>query len=211
MEILAFKGLVLGFIYSVAMVSGTVWCAQVTVKRGFVAGLAVCFGIALAQAVLCGMALLALYGLLLMPFDLGFALRILATVVFIYMAYKMFTAPKAKTLKSKEADTYPSRLFYITFILSITMPMRLGGYLSFSIAAGLPFHGFSGVAAPWIAIAAGCGSMIWFTYIACLAALFGHRVPEHITLRSINKLNFLSGVVFALVAFITMLPLVAGF
>lgn len=208
MEILAFKGLVLGFIYSVAMVSGTVWCAQVTIKRGFVAGMMVCLGIALAQALLCGMALLALYGLLLMPLELDFALRLLATVVFVYMAFKMFTAPKAKTLKSDEADSYQSRLFYITFVLSITMPMRLGGYLSFSIAAGLPFHGFSGLAAPWIALAAGLGSLIWFGYITCLAALFGRKVPEHITLRSINKLNFLSGVVFALVAFITLLPVV---
>ncbi len=208
MEILAFKGLVLGFIYSVALVSGTVWCVQVTLQSGLKAGLAVTLAIALAQGILGGLAVLALYGLLMLPIQIGVALRLMAIVVFLYMSGKMFFAPKAKTLSAEVASGEAGQLFSITFALSITMPMRLGGYLAFAIAAGLPQHGLSGASVPLVAMTACLGSFIWFGYIALLAKLFGHRVPESISLRSINKLNSLSGTVFLLVALITALPLV---
>lgn len=207
MEILAFKGLVLGLIYSVALVSGTVWSVQVTLRNGFMTGMAVAVAIALAQGILAGMAALALYGLLLLPMQLELPLRLMATAVFLYMAGKMFFAPRVESLTSEFATGSAGRLFAVTFALSITMPMRLGGYLAFAIAAGLPTHGLSVASIPVVAFAALFGALTWFVYIVVLARLFGQRVPEHISLRSINKLNMLSGMVFLLVAFITGLPL----
>ncbi|MGE9293666.1 MAG: LysE family transporter [Puniceicoccales bacterium] len=207
MEILALKGLVLGFIYSVALVAGTVWCVQVTLRSGFLAGIYVAAALALAQGTLGGLATLALYGLLMLPVDASFALRLMAILVFLYMSFKMFTAPKAKTLQSDVAKEEPRKLFSMTFALSVTMPMRLGGYLSFAIASGLPHHGISGVSVPFVALAVCLGSSVWFVYIVILARIFGHRVSESISLISINKLNGLSGVVFLLVALITAIPL----
>jgi len=207
MELLVFKGLVLGFIYSVALVSGTVWCVQVTLRSGLLAGGAVVSAIALSQALLGGAAVLALYGLFMVPVPIGTALRLMAVVVFLYMAVKMLFAPKAKTLAERRAGGRPGRLFSATFALSITMPMRLGGYLAFSIAAGLPQHGLTGSTVLLLAATVGIGAFIWFGYIVLLARLFGHRVPETVSLRSINKLNTLTAIVFFLVAIITAIPL----
>lgn len=207
MELTIFKGIVLGFIYSVTLVSGTVWCAQVTIQRGFRAGLAAGAAVALAQGLLGGAAVLALYGLTLLPLDLGTSLRLLAVVVFLYMSGKMFMAPKATTISTPLTDTEPSQFFTTTFALAITMPMRLGGFLAFTIASGIPMKELSPVSVLLLANLIGFGSLVWFGYIVLLARIFGNRVPEHITLRSLNKLNGLSGVVFLLVALIAGAPL----
>jgi len=204
---LAFKGLVLGFIFSVALVSGTVWCAQVSLRQGLLGGLQVALALALAQLVHCGLALVALYGLLLMPINMIPWLRGLAILVFLYFAIKMFRAPRATTLEGHSTEILRGRLFSATFVLAVTMPMRLGGYLALAIAAGLPGHGLTQISVPVVASLAGLGSFAWFAYIVTLAVIFGHRVPEPITLRSINKLNFLSGAIFILTALITFLPL----
>lgn len=210
LEILAFKGLVIGFVYSVAMVSGTVWAVQVTLRAGLRSGLKVCAALGVAQLILCGMSLIALHGLSLLPVSLTVWLRLLAIGVFSYMAYKMFTAPKVTSLESAEVDSLKGRLFTATFLLALTMPMRLGGYLAFAVAAGMPLHGLNYITALWVALAAGIGSIGWFIYMVLLAKAFGKRVPERISLRSINKLNPLSGCVFGIVAAVTAIPLAVG-
>lgn len=210
MSMIIFKGIVLGFIYAVTMVSGTVWASQVTLKGGAAAGFRVISAIVLAQIILCGLSLLALYGLLQLPFSLETPLRVIAAVTFLYMAYKMFRAPAATNLNLPEPMMRTVRLFSATFILSLTMPMRLGGYLAFGVASGMMSHGLTALTVPWVALVVGLGASVWFIYIVMLSSVFASKVPERVTLKNINKLNQLAGIVYLLVRGITLVPLLAG-
>jgi threonine/homoserine/homoserine lactone efflux protein len=207
MSLIIFKGIVLGFVYAVIMVSGTVWTSQVTLKLGLWGGLRVVAAIISAQILLSFLALLAIFGLLMLPFSTETPLRLISTAAFFYMAYKMLRAPQVKSLELPDALLKKAHLFRATLVLSLTMPMRLGGYLAFGVASGMLSHELSIFVLPWGAVSVGVGATVWFVYIAVLAAVFAHKVPENVTLRSINKLNQLAAIVYLMVGAITLIPL----
>jgi len=53
--------------------------------------------------------------------------------------------------------------------------------------------------------------LVWFLFFVCLTRLFFHRVPQAITLRSLNKLRLLSFAIFLGYAIIGITPLFVRF
>jgi threonine/homoserine/homoserine lactone efflux protein len=207
--IVLLKGFVLGFIFAVTMVPGTVWCVQVTRRFGLGGGLRAALGIILGQSVWIAAAVALMGVLWMLPLQdkLTLVFRSLAGVVFLYMSYVHFRVRKADTLTCPELPEDGKRLFRGTLAVSLGMPMRFFGYLAFCVAAGFNTH--SPGLHMWLLIVASAvvGTAAWWFYMVGLATVFGNKVPERISLHSINKLNPLSGVILLLIFAMTLMPL----
>ncbi|MBC2594492.1 hypothetical protein H5P28_09505 [Ruficoccus amylovorans] len=212
MTVVLLKGFVLGFIFSVIMVPGTVWCVQVTRRYGLRAGLAAALGITLGQGawITTSVALMAVLWMLPLQSELTWIFRVLAALTLVYMALVMFRARRADSLDCPVLPGGASRIFRGTMAVSMGMPMRFFGYMAFCVAAGLEDHLPNQPGhALMVVVGAVCGTAVWWLYMVTLARVFGRRVPERISLRSINKLNPLGGGILLLVAVMTLLPLLA--
>ena len=209
MAIVLLKGFVLGFIFAVTMVPGTVWCVQVTRHYGLAGGIKAVAGIVAGQAIWILAAILIMLVLWMLPLQgkLALVFRPLAAVVFLYMSFTHFRAKKAETLTCPPLAGGGKRLFRGTLAVSLGMPMRFFGYLAFCVAAGFNTHSPGSKTALMVVLGAVIGTSLWWVYMVGLAAIFGNKVPERISLRSINKLNPLSGIVLLLVCAMTLAPL----
>ncbi len=209
MAILLLKGFVLGFIFSVVMVTGTVWCVQVTIRYGLFAGLAAALGITLGQSIWIAVAVALMTVMWMLPLqaELAWVFRSLAAVVFLYMSFILFRAKKVSSLSCPPLAGGGKRVFRGTLAVSLGMPMRFFGYLAFCVAAGLNYHAPDLANGGLVVLGAVSGTFVWWLYMVILAAVFGHKVPERVSLRSINKLNPLSGFILLLVCAMTLAPL----
>lgn len=207
--ILLFKGFVLGFIFAVTMIAGTVWCAQVTIRHGMRSGLGAALGITLGQAVWIVLAVSSVLLFTMLPLnrELMPMLRTVAAIIFVYMSIKLFRARKAESLRCPAAEGGFDRILMGTLAVSLGMPMRYFGYVAFCVAAGLGYHRLDPERITLVIAGAVTGTALWWIYIVVLARIFGRKVPEPITLRSINKLNPLGGVLYLLIGAMTVAPL----
>ncbi|QYY36992.1 LysE family transporter [Ruficoccus sp. ZRK36] len=211
METLLFKGFVLGFIFSVIMVPGAFWCVQVTRQHGLRSGLAVVWGITLGQAVwiAVAIALMGVLSLLPLRMQLDWVFRTAAAALMLYMSLMLLRARKAESLACPSLPGGRRRIFRGTLAVSLGMPMRFFGYMAFCVAANLGVHPGGVTGSVFVVVGAIIGTLLWWLYLVGLAVLFGKRVPERITLRSLNKLSRLGSIVLILVCVLTVLPLLA--
>ena len=99
--------------------------------------------------------------------------------------------------------------------MAITMPLRLPGYIALFLAVSMQVvllryeeaRAYSGLGAFSVTLGVVMGAMLWYIYFAILARIFGKRVPEPISLRSLNKLRVLSGLIYLTLAGISLAPL----
>ena len=187
-----FFGGVLGLILSVTMVPGAVWCVQMTLHRGWVCGVTAGAGIALAQMIWATVAALMVFSLAGFSNAFDWVFRVVAASILLYMCATVYGAPPIQTLRYEGPVRGAMGVFRKTFGIALTMPMRLPGYVAIIIAVSLHLRRHDLGNAALLGMGAGLGSMAWWLYFSALAALFGHRVPEPITLRSMNKLRILS-------------------
>ncbi len=204
-------GFVLGFVFSVTMVSGAVWCVQMTISRGWLTGMAAGLGISLAQVIWSVLAALIVWWLARYSSGFDWLFRLGAAFVLGYMSLTIYQSPRFKTIQYDGPLTGAFRVLWTTFGLALAMPMRLIGYSSLLIAVSLHLRERPTEYAVLLALGVGLGSMAWWLYFTVLAALFGKRVPEEISVHSMNKLRFLGGTIFLILLFICTAPLVPGF
>ncbi len=204
-------GIVLGIVFSVATFAGAVWCVQITLKRGYGAG----FGIALAQGFWAVVAVNILFAADQYSFRFDWLFRMGAALVLFYMGLTAVAAERATTLDYEGPLRKGGAVFRHTFSTALGMPLRLFGYLSYFVATGLHlfphFRGYTFQDTLLLGTGVAIGSLCWWIYLALLAALFGRRVPEPITLKSMNKLRGLAGIVYFLLLLMCTLPLLPGF
>lgn len=204
-------GFVLGFVFSVTMVSGAVWCVQITVHRGWVCGTAAGIGIALAQFIWSLLAAIIVWWLAKYSENFDWLYRITAALILGYMGMTVFQSPRFDTIHYDG----PLKGFYnvlkATFNLALAMPMRLAGYTSLLIAVSLHLRVRPMEFTFLLSLGVGLGSFVWWSYFTLLATLFGKRVPEKISVHSMNKLRFLGGTIFLVLVIICIAPLLPGF
>ncbi|MEM8549717.1 MAG: hypothetical protein AAGF10_02905 [Verrucomicrobiota bacterium] len=207
---LLFKGFVLGFIFSVTMVSGTVWCVQVTKRYGLPAGIAAALGITTAQAIWIVLAVAFLTLLSYLPLQEAYNVtaRLLASILFLYLSMKLYRAPKASSLTCPAKCGAPAVLFRNTLAVSLGMPMQLLSYLAFGIAAGIVYHPLDLRTAGVVVIGAIAGTAVWWLYMLFVTVVFGPKVQDRIALHSINKLNPLGGTIYLVIALLTLAPII---
>ena len=204
-------GFVLGFVFSVTMVSGAVWCVQITMHRGWVDGTAAGLGISLAQIVWSVFAAFFVWWLARFSEEYDWLYRICAAFVLGYMSMTVFQSPRFNTIQYDGPLRGFFSVLWTTFSLALAMPMRLAGYTSLLIAVSLHLRERPFEFAILLALGIGLGSMAWWFYFTLLAALFGKRVPEQISVQSMNKLRFLGGSIFLVLVIICIAPLAPGF
>ncbi|MEM9227058.1 MAG: hypothetical protein AAGA45_03735 [Verrucomicrobiota bacterium] len=209
LRMLLFKGFVLGFIFSVTMVSGTVWCVQVTKRYGWSAGLAAALGITTAQAIWIMLAVIMLTLISYVPLQEVFSVtaRVLAGAVFLYLSFKLYRAPKAESLSCSAKNGATAPVFRGTLAVSLGMPMRLFGYIAFGIAAGIIYHPLDLGTAGVVVVSAVAGTAAWWLYMVVLTVIFAPKVQDRVALHSINKLNPLGGTIYLVIALMTFAPL----
>ncbi|MEX0327018.1 MAG: hypothetical protein AB3N33_13105 [Puniceicoccaceae bacterium] len=204
-ELAVLGGIWMSLLYSATVVPASVWVIQLTVSRGWLCGLACSLGLTLGQLpwAITAAAVLFQFPGLWQTLDLG--LRALAAGFFIWMALRSARAPAVRGLHV-ETDAGTWALIKSSFWRSLVMPWRLPLWAGLIISISVHLTGPGWGLAPQFGLGALAGQMGWFAHFVLIAGLFGRRVPEDISLRSINKLRLLATVVLAGLALIILAP-----
>lgn len=208
-------GVVLGMTFAVAMVSGSVWVVQLTLARGLRAGLSAAAGLALAQFPTAFGASWLVLSLWRIYYEWDWALRIVSAITLIYLAYGVKQGSRLKNLAYSGPLAVKGDVFLPSLGLAVTMPLRLPGYMALFIAVSLQVvlirfeeaRSFAGLGALLLTTGVVLGALSWYIYFAVLAKVFGKRVPEPVSLRSLNKLRTMAVIIYVVLALIALAPL----
>ena len=204
-ELAILGGIWLSLLYSATVMPASVWVIQVTVSRRWLAGIASAAGLSLGQFPWCLLAAVLLFQFPTLWQDLDLHLRACAVLFLFWMAYRCMKAPQVGKLNIDIQASLP-QLFFSSLWRSFIMPWRFPLWSSFIISIGIHLRGPGWEAAAVFAVGAIFGQLAWHLHFITVAGLFGHRVPEDISLRSLNKLRLLSVTVTAGLAFIILAP-----
>ena len=200
------EGITAGFILSLTLFPGTVWLAKVGVvgtKRQVFA-----VGSAFWASQLFWL-LVAIPGLMMMSAHLQFiraGMYLFAAFVLIYMGFKFFRAARVTILDDLKTLPATAELVRAAFNQSIAMPMRLPAAMAILLATGVYInHEPTWAVLPSIALGAFIGVTWWWGQFIFLAMFFAKRVPQPITIRSLNKIRPFSAVLCLFLALISVL------
>lgn len=199
------EGITAGFILSLSLFPGTVWLARLGFAGRRAEVLAAGFGFWLSQLL---WLFFAVPGLMLMCRQLAFisgGMYLFAAFVLLYMAYKFFRAPRAVSLDPEAPLLAPSMLFRRALVQALAMPMRLPAVMAILLATGVFVnHRPDWAAVPPVLIGGFIGVTWWWAQFTLLALFFAKRVPEPITLKSLNKIRPFCAVLFLGLAGVTL-------
>lgn len=191
------EGITAGFILSLSLFPGTVWLARVGCHGRLVQILAVGLGFWLSQLL---WVWFAIPGLMLMCRQLSFLLagmHVFAAFVLAYMAIKFFRTRRVESLAVPGPLSRPGELFHLALVQALAMPMRLPAAMAILLATGVYInHPPVWDAQPSILFGALIGVTWWWGQFTFLALVFAKRVPEPITLRSLNRIRPFCGLLF---------------
>ena len=191
------EGIMAGLILSLSLFPGTVWLVRV----GFVGRpnqvVAVGAGFLVAQLF---WLIVAVPGLMMMCRHLSmisFAMHAFAALTLFYLSVKFFRTRPADHLDPGVILLPPAVLFRNAFSQSFAIPMRLPAAMAIVLATGVYTNH---VPSREIVLSILFGSLIgviwWWGKITLLSVAFAKRVPEPITLKSLNKIRPFCGVLF---------------
>ncbi len=200
------EGITAGFILSLVLFPGTAWL----VKVGFVGAKKQVFAVALGF----GMSqlfwlLVCIPGLLMMTKHLA-ALRpgmhLFATFVLFYMAFKTIRSRRVEALDNVGELPPLKTLFRDAFSRALAMPMRLPTAMAILLATGV----FVNNPPAWeVVLPVTLGGIVgvswWWGQLFLLTVLFVKRVPERITMKSLNKIRPFCAGLLCLLGIISLL------
>lgn len=134
------------------------------------------------------------------------ALRLVAAVFLAWMALKTLKAAPLRQLAFQDGSRGKS-IWADSFRRSLFMPHRLPLWICLLLSTGVHLRGPGLEAVPPFVVGAVVGQLGWHLHFIVVAALFGGRVPEPISLRSLNKLRSLAGIVIGGLALLLLAPL----
>lgn len=198
-------GIWLSLLYSAAVMPATVWVIQITVSRGWLAGATAAAGLSLGQLPWCLAASLILFRTPEVWQSLDLPLRILAVAFLFWMASRCLRSGQVTQLQT-DFSHGKATLFRTSFVRSLLMPWRLALWSAIILSIGIHLRGPGPDAAVFFAVGALAGQGLWHGHFIVVAGLFGHRVPEPICLRSLNKLRVLATAVNVGLALVILAP-----
>lgn len=203
------EGIAAGFILSLGLFPGTVWLVKVGYSGAKSRVFAVAAAFALSQLVWLAV---AISGVLLMTARLSLlrtAMHGFAAFVLGYMAIKLMRTRRVEVLDDAGELPAAATLFRSTFNRALAMPMRLPTAMAVLLATGLTVnHPSSWSTVPLVLLGAFIGVCGWWAQIALLSAWFVQRVPERVTLKSLNKIRPLCGLLYCVLCLIALLLVV---
>jgi threonine/homoserine/homoserine lactone efflux protein len=200
------EGITAGFILSLALFPGTVWLAKVGVSGTKRQVCAVGLGFALSQMIWLSV---SIPGLMMMSKHLSFlrfGMHLFAVFVLGYMAFKFFRTRRVEVLDDAGALPTSLVLFRNAFNRALAMPMRLPTAMAVLLATGV-FVNYPPTweVVPSVMIGGLIGVLWWWGQFTFLAAFFAKRVPERITIKSLNKIRPFCAVLFCCLSLIALL------
>lgn len=203
------EGITAGFILSLTLFPGTVWLAKVGVSGRASQIVAVGLGFWFSQLI---WLLVAVPGLMMMSRHLSYvgeAMHAFASFVLAYMGVKFLRTRKADKLS--DAGTLPPAptLFRNALNRSLAMPLRLPAAMAILLSTGVYLNNpATWEAVPRVLVGAFLGVSWWWGQFTFLSVFFAKRVPERITLKSLNKIRPFSAVIcFSLATIVLFLGL----
>lgn len=184
------EGITAGFILSLVLFPGTVWLVKVGIAGAAHQAFVVALGFGLSQLF---WLLFAIPGLLMMTKHLAPlrpAMHLFATFVLFYMAFKTARSRRVKVLD--DAGELPSLgiLFKNAFNRALAMPMRLPLAMAVLLATGVYINNASNwETVPDIVFGGLIGVTWWWGQIFFLTVFFVKRVPQPVTMKSLNKIR----------------------
>ena len=199
-------GIWLSLLYSATVMPATVWVIQLTVSRGWLAGLASGMGLAMGQLPWCLVASLLLFQKPRFWQFVDPGLRLLALLFLGWMAVRSLRARPVQALWLEVSEGRLA-LFRRSLWRSLMMPWRFPLWIAVILSVGIHLRGPGWPAALFFTLGAFLGQLAWHLHFMVVAGLFGRRVPEDICLHSMNKLRFLGTIVLAGLGLIIIAPL----
>lgn len=202
------EGITAGFILSLTLFPGTVWLAKVGMYGSRQQVLAVGAGFALSQWL---WLVFAVPGLMMMSKHLAFmreGIHGFAAFVLFYMAWKFFRTARVERLTLDQPLSRARSLFRQAFVRALAMPMRLPLAVGVLLSTGVFInHRPDWAIVPTILLGVTIGVAWWWIQFSILSAFFAKRVPERITLKSLNKIRPFCLVLYAFLGMICLLLL----
>ncbi|MEM8867156.1 MAG: hypothetical protein AAGC73_02705 [Verrucomicrobiota bacterium] len=199
------QGITAGFILSLALFPGSLWLVKVAYNGKPSQCLTLGWAFALSQFL---WLVVGVPGLMMMLKYLSFAhmaMHWIAAFVLGYMSYKFFRSKRAENLDELLELPGLWRLFYNAFSRSLAMPMRLPATVAVLLATGAYVSHPLNVTSVF-SILIGCliGILWWWGQLSLIGVFFVKRIPEAITLKSINKARPFCGVLFLCLALMVL-------
>jgi threonine/homoserine/homoserine lactone efflux protein len=203
------EGITAGFILSLTLFPGTVWLAKVGLCGRAPQVIAVGLGFWCSQLI---WLIVAIPGLMMMSRHLSFigeAMHAFAAFVLAYMGVKFLRTRKADDLSHDAALPSSLTLFRNALNRSLAMPLRLPAAMAILLSTGVYLNNpATWRAVPLIMVGAALGVSWWWGKLVVLSLCFAKRVPERVTLKSLNKIRPFSAMVcFGLAVIVLFLGL----
>ncbi len=200
------EGITAGFILSLTLFPGTVWLAKVGVAGNKRQVLAVGLAFWLSQFF---WLVVAIPGLMMMCAHLSFiraGMHLFAAFVLLYMCTKFFRTQRVEKLDDVLELPSALQLFRLAFNQALAMPMRLPAAMAVLLATGVYINNEpSWRVVPSIVIGALIGVSWWWGQFTFLAMFFAKRVPQPITIKSLNKIRPFCAGLCVLLALVSIL------
>ncbi len=195
-----FKGLLIGFVVAVPVGPIGLLCVNRALSRGPVYGLISGLGVATADAVSAGIAVLGLTLILGFLLSQQVWLHLIGGLFLCYLGFRIFMArPVAQTVSVQEKSFVGA--YVSMFFLTLTNP---GTILSFmAIYAGWGVHNLGGdyLSAALLTLGVFVGSALWWFILASGLLAFGPKF----TYPGLRWVHRISGVIIAGFGFIVLL------
>lgn len=184
------EGITAGFIFSLTLFPGTVWLAKVGVRGTKLQVAAVGLAFWLSHFF---WLFVAVPGLMMMyahlPF-IRFGMHLFAAFVLAYMAFKFFRSKRVFQIDDAPELSRPWELFNTCLNQSLAMPMRLPAAMAILLATGVYINHLPlWATVPKVLLGALIGVTWWWGQFTILSAYFAKRVPDAITIKSLNKIR----------------------
>lgn len=204
-------GAVVGLVFQASLAAGVVWVVEVTMRRGFLPGTMAAAGLALAQVTLALVPFALLFSLGPWGRALDPTLRFLSIGTLLWLAWQVRGAPRLERLSTDLPSLSARGFFRRTYAMARRMYSRLAAYAALVCVLNIHLRAPGPTGALLAAIGLGFGAFVWWFYFVLLAALFGSRVPEPITVKSLAKLRILAFTVLTGFAVIGAVPFFVRF
>ena len=200
------EGITAGFVLSLALFPGTVWLVKVGIAGKPQQALVVALGFALSQFVWITVAAAGLLMMMKYLAVLRIGMHLFAAIVLSYMTFKIFRGRRLETLEYTSELPSMGMLFFQAFNRSLAIPMRLPTAIALLLATGV----YTNHPPNWgVALVVMLGGLVgigwWWGQLFVLTALFAKRVPELVTVKSLNKIRPFCGVLLGMLAVVALL------
>lgn len=199
------EGITAGFILSLSLFPGMVWLARVGYVGQARQVVAVGAGFCLSQLL---WLLFAVPGLMMMCRHLSLispGMYVFGAFVLLYMGYKFLRTPRVERLNPAVSLPSATSLFRRAIVQSLAMPMRLPSAMAILLATGVYINSPPNWSTlPGVLLGVLIGVSWWWTQFTALALFFMKRVPEEITVKSLNKIRPFCGLLFILLALVSL-------